>query len=301
MSYNQRILVALSQTESDIALLKYARLVVDTGCAREIRFVHVQSAVHWGHGAPAVAVSIPDVEQAVERHFGQIPAGVIASCHVEHGERVDALIEAATRLRTDIILLGHRRNRTGQRSLSRRLVMIAPSSVWMVPEGAPNSIRRILAPVDFSEHSADSLAVAASIAKVAEADECLALHVFFRDSTVLYPEQGEAYRLAQQREFDRFMETANAADFAVDRRLEEGPEPSKTILRIANNQESDLIVMNTRGRSRAAAVLLGSVTTQVIVETPIAILAVKHFGAMMGLFQALKDVHLLQRHNLKSN
>jgi sulfate permease, SulP family len=129
----------------------------------------------------------------------------------------------------------------------------------------------------------------------------LALHVFFREITAHYPEQLEKVRTGELQEFDRFMSKANTHGFAVERRLEEGPAPSKTILRVANNQGSDLIVMNTRGRSRAGAVLLGSVTTQVMVETPVAILAVKHFGAMMGLFQALKDQHVLQRPSLKSN
>ena len=47
--------------------------------------------------------------------------------------------------------------------------------------------------------------------------------------------------------------------------------------------------MGTRGRSRSAAILLGSVTEETIIETGLPLLAVKHFGARMGVLQALLD------------
>lgn len=304
MIRNQRLLVALSNTEHDVALLEYARLLASCGLGREFRFAHV-AAGHAGTGAvqtlPAGDTAASGVLRAVETHFGAPPAGSISSCHVLAGERVDALLEFATRSRTDIILLGHRRHRSGQRSLARRLAMIAPASVWMVPEGAPTAIRSVLAPVDYSEHSADSLEVAAAIAVAARAERCQAMHVTFDPSTVRYPEQIEAEQVREQDALRAFLAAAHTPGVRVEPLVEEGAWPPRTILHVAQREASDLIVMNTRGRSRAAAVLLGSVTTQVMVETPVAVLAVKHFGAAMGLFQALKESHFWQQPLPKSN
>jgi hypothetical protein len=59
--------------------------------------------------------------------------------------------------------------------------------------------------------------------------------------------------------------------------------------RVAAREGADLVVMATRGRSRSAAILLGSVAEETIVETRVPLLVVKHFGARMGVLQALLD------------
>jgi sulfate permease, SulP family len=304
MNRNQRFLVALSGTEHDAALLAYAGSLANQRIGREYRFVHVevaQRAAAAPQGVPASDALAPRLERLIDEHFGVPPPGVLTASHILAGERVDALLEFATRSRTDVILLGHRSDRSGQRSLARRMAMIAPASVWLVPEGAPLSTQTILAPVDFSEHSVDSLEVATSLAAMTRAPRCLALHVYFDSSTIRYPEHVAALRGQEEEAFGKFLAGVDSHGIPIDKRIEEGPFPSRTILRIAQDEGVDLIVMNTRGRSRAAAVLLGSVTTQVMTESPVAVLAVKHFGAAMGLFQALKDSHFWQRPIPKSN
>ena len=47
--------------------------------------------------------------------------------------------------------------------------------------------------------------------------------------------------------------------------------------------------MATRGRSRSSAILLGSVAEEMILATRVPLLVVKHFGARMGVLQALLD------------
>jgi nucleotide-binding universal stress UspA family protein len=75
--------------------------------------------------------------------------------------------------------------------------------------------------------------------------------------------------------------------------FEEGANVAHVIGRVAERERADLVVMGTRGRSRSAAILLGSVTEQTIVETRLPLLAVKHFGARMSVLQALLDRRFL--------
>ena len=53
--------------------------------------------------------------------------------------------------------------------------------------------------------------------------------------------------------------------------------------------------MGTRGRSRSAAVLLGSETEQTLMTTGVPVLTVKHFGARLRLSQALREERLKGR------
>jgi nucleotide-binding universal stress UspA family protein len=166
--------------------------------------------------------------------------------------------------------------------------MKAPCSVWMVPEGSPPTLNRILVPIDFSEPSADALRVGASLAKLTGA-ECLALHVYFNEARVTFGEYDRVLRGQEQEAFARFVAPLNL-DVSVVPVFEEGANRAHVINRVAAAHGCDLVVMATRGRSRSAAILLGSVTEETITDTALPLLVVKHYGAQIGALRALLEL-----------
>ncbi|MGE3314439.1 MAG: universal stress protein [Planctomycetaceae bacterium] len=301
MKSNLRAIVALSATDADENLIRYARQVAKIGFCRHFYFVHVRSAAQVARDGRAGEEIREVCEAKIAELFGEPPQGVTYDCRVLTGERVDALIDFILHNRCDLAFLGHRKHRSGQRSLARRLAMISPCSVWMVPEGAPVSISGIIAPVDFSENSGDSLETAASIAHATGLRSVLATHIFFDPSTVRYDEHVEEILALEKHTFEEFVAKRDLKGVDVDLSMVEGNNVARSILHTASRHTCDLIVMNTRGRSRAAAILLGSTTTQVMIESPVAVLAVKHFGAMMNLFQALEESQFWRRRSPKTN
>ncbi len=294
----QRALVALARIEEDAQLLSYARLLADFGLLREVRFLHVTRP----ETEPAQLAAIQEAVSAdVRRYFGTPAGRIIASCHVEPGDRLDTLLEGVHQWRSDYVLLGHRKSRRGLRSLAQRLAMISPCSVWLVPEGSPMRLRRILAPVDFSEHAADGLSTALDVARAVDIEECVALHVGFDESLDCSAEHQARYSASQRKAFDDFLRDVDTSGVQFESLSEESSHPAQAILRVAQARESDLIVMNTRGRSRAASILVGNVTTEVLVDTGVPMLIVKHFGAVLGLFRALKEGQFWNRKNPKFN
>ena len=73
----------------------------------------------------------------------------------------------------------------------------------------------------------------------------------------------------------------------MDAVFEDSAQPTIAILRVAERVKSDLIVMNTRGRSAAAAVLLGSVTSEVMATSHLPVLAVKPYGRRLSMRDVL--------------
>ena len=73
------------------------------------------------------------------------------------GPRTDRLLAFLAEQQIDLAIVGHKQQTPGRRATARRLTMKAPCSVWMIPEGAPATISRILVPIDFSDHSEDTL------------------------------------------------------------------------------------------------------------------------------------------------
>jgi nucleotide-binding universal stress UspA family protein len=63
----------------------------------------------------------------------------------------------------------------------------------------------------------------------------------------------------------------------------EGSDVAHTILVEAARAGADCIAIGTRGRSRSASILLGSVTEKIIERASVPLLIGKHAGAHLGL------------------
>jgi nucleotide-binding universal stress UspA family protein len=281
-----RLTVALSRTDpdADAALLRYAAAIARLGTATAVRFVH------------ALSPDVPDGEDArramqaeVAVSFTNVPASVTRYFDILRGPMLDQLLEHAAATRADLLLLGHQPSHPGRRALARRLAMRAPCSVWKVPGGSPAAVTRILVPVDFSEPAGDALRVGASLAKLTGA-ECLALHVYFNATRVSFEEYDDIRRGQEQEEFEKFVAPLDLSDISVTPLFEESANPAHTIAEVATARGCDLLVMATRGRSRSASILLGSVTEDVLIETKMPLLVVKHQGAQLSAIQALSEL-----------
>jgi len=295
---DKRFLVGLAGTDYDRALVRYARQLADTGIGTRFEFVQVVP-----EGTPGTQVEMAglQVDAQLREAFRGSPAGVEATSRVVSGIRTDTLIAEATQSRAGVILIGHRRSRSGRRSLARRLAMVSPCSVWLVPEGAPGTIQNPLAPVDFSDNSADALRAAASVGLAAGVKSLRVLHVSFDSNVIRYDEHISESRVDEKQQMQAFLAAAEIPEVPVTTQFEEGPDTARVILRVAAERGSDLIVMCTRGRSRAASVLIGSVTARVMAESPIAVLAVKHFGAVVSLFDVLTKKSFWESGGPKTN
>ncbi len=279
----KRPLIALSLSEPDGELLRYAAVALAPS-ETPIRVVHI-----IGPDADGTKLRLDALLDAMRGEVASHAPNLAERVQIEvrQDARIDGLLRTAAEHEHDLIMLGHRRGRSGRRSLARRLAMMAPSSVWLVPEGSPATLKSIVVPTDFSAHSADALEVATGIASAHGIDHCTALHVRFDPSLSEYPEHAEDFRHHEEEDFTHFFSGVDTHGVRVEPVFEDSARPPIAILRAAASAGADLIVMNTRGRSAAAAVLLGSVTSDVMAATHLPVLAVKHYGRRMSLRDVL--------------
>jgi nucleotide-binding universal stress UspA family protein len=291
-------MVCLTRLETDFGLIRYAAMLARLDTAMEVRFVHVLPTPQPGLPAHEHDGALQESERAVGDAFLNVPDNVKLYCDVLKGPLSDRLLGFAAEQEIDLILLGHRPDHPpGRGSLVRRLAMQAPCSIWIVPHGSLLSLKHILVPVDFSEHAADAMRVAASMARLCGEAECLALHVFSNEAVLTYEEDDPVLLGQKEEAFEQFMAPIDCRDVTVTPLFEEGTNVAHTIHRVAQEQNVGLKVMTTRGRSRSATILLGSVTEGVIIEARTPVLVVKHFGARLGVLQVLMDRRFRQRGN----
>lgn len=296
----RRMTVALKRSAADVGTIRYAALASRLVGIAEVNFVHVRTADAGASATGASAEMEAQLRASTASAFAGAPQHIAVRHAVLEGPLTDQLLAFVAQSKTDLTMVGHGTGHSGRRALARRLAMKAPCSVWMVPEGSPAKISRILVPIDFSPHSADTLQTALSLARACGA-ACLPLHVYFNEAVVTYEEYDQVLRGQERDAYERFVAPIDTSGVELTPLFEEGANAAHTIERVAQREEADLVVMGTRGRSRSAAILLGSVTEQTLIETRLPLLAVKHFGSHLSVLQALLDPRLLRASGLHTD
>jgi universal stress protein A len=139
--------------------------------------------------------------------------------------------------------------------------------------------KKILCPIDFSEASYETLSNAAELASHFKAELCL-LHVTPKLTGIppdpLYvfkgPEQYEREQEAADKdELQKVIEQRVPGDVAARALVTEG-EAADEILRVAESEAADLIIIATHGLSGWRHIAFGSVTEKVVRQAPCAVL-----------------------------
>jgi nucleotide-binding universal stress UspA family protein len=289
----RNLTVALARNGLDAGLIRYAAAVAALGHGRSLQFVHVRlGATDADQGEASM---LAELRATVQQNAPDLPHDLDVGYHLLEGPLTDQLLTHVAERGTHLLFVGHRREHSGRKALARRLTMKAPCSVWMVPEDSPPRFDRLLVPVDFSETAADSVRVATSLAAIAGTVECQALHVYFDDTAITYEGYDAVLKGEEREAYQRFMATVDTHGVTVTPLFESSPHVADTILRVADRERADLIVLATRGRSRSSAILLGSTAEEVIIDTPRPVLMVKHFGAALGVLEAILDTRFRHR------
>lgn len=144
------------------------------------------------------------------------------------------------------------------------------------------SIKKILVADDFSEHSANALNYASEFAKAFNA-EVLLCHVVEGASLLSQmPPGGEAYfppNLAEiQEKSARDACEKRLAHSGIERSSIHIPhgKPFVEIVKLAKEQDVDLIIIGTHGRGAIGHMLLGSVSEKIVRKAPCPVLTVRH-------------------------
>jgi nucleotide-binding universal stress UspA family protein len=283
----RRALIALQRTDQDRDLLAYAGMLARQGVVGELTFIHVLPDSQPPADAAQEATILGEMKSETNGHLSGVPAPIVIRHELLRGPLIDRLLQYATTQQVDLALVGHRQDHPLRRSLARRLTKLAPCSVWLVPEGSAASIKRILVPIDFSPHAADALRVAVRLGALAGIRELTALHVYFDESRTTYEGADEAIRGDETEHFNAFVAPINRFGVAIKPLFREGVHPAHTIRHVVEELSIDLTVMETRGRTPSAAILLGSVAQETLVESRGPVLVVKHSGTQIGVLRAM--------------
>ena len=141
-------------------------------------------------------------------------------------------------------------------------------------------MKKIIVPIDFSEHSEYALRTAAKLAKKNNA-EILALHMLEMSDIMLTASDGLQhekavyfYKLSEQK-FENFLDKEYLKGLTVTRIIKHFKVFSE-VNNVAQQNDADLIVMGSHGSSGAKEFFIGSNTERVVRHADIPVLIVKN-------------------------
>jgi nucleotide-binding universal stress UspA family protein len=225
-------------------------------------------------------------EKLEEIRAGLEKQGVAAQAEVSGQLPVEAIVDAATRLRADLIVVGTR-GLTGLKhvvlgSVAERTVRLAPCPVLTVKEDdAGAELRRIVVATDFSTPGEHALGVGVSLAKQLGA-EVHVVHAFDIPLAMVTPYEvtvpdgliREA-REAARKKLDTALDAIRKQGLEATGHLGEVPA-APAIADVAREVKADLVVIGTHGRTGLKHVLLGSVAERTVRHAPCPVLTVPH-------------------------
>lgn len=290
-------LIAISSDLQEKSLINYTKYLMDIGVIDKVSFFYVtmdtSSNIDYKHFSRDLIAK--ELYEIIETDY---PNSIIdISFHKTENNR-NSLVSYIQAHKIDVVLLSYHHTSADQRSLAQQLAMVSSASVWMIPAGFNPKITAILSPIDFSPASADSLRQAIGIAKKAHLSEVSTLHVYFDPSVLRYEEHDAIIKNEENTRFNQFMESIDTLNISINKNFEERSSVAHAILSLADKKNTDLIVINTRGRSRAAMTVLGSVTADLMAEAHIPVLVIKHFGDRASIINLILSGKILDEPDL---
>jgi len=303
MKQYERILVCIDQPERASHLLAYVDTIARLAESKEIHLLHVSDDTARDSdappGQPSGAVEITDetMHALAAEHF-KPPSTHPCLCEVVKGAPLLEVLRFAADKDIDLIVVGRHYGEVaeteGEALLARRITRKATCSVLVLPEEHHHvKADTILVPVRNSECSANALDVACSIAAATNAAvtafDVYQVHTGYSRVGTTLEEHQALLETAAQRECDRLRKRVDTHGVEVLSKC--APDlhgkPVPIILEAVASISADLVVIGARGRTGAAGVLLGTVTEQLIRQSPVPVLAVKTKGECLGILRAL--------------
>lgn len=207
-----------------------------------------------------------------------------------------SILDYAEEQAVDMVVMGTHGRRGLRRlllgSVTEEVVRLVPCPVLTVPQReagrfSQGEARRLLVPVDFSEHARLALSYANELASVYDAE----LHLLHIVDDVVYPDfyppvmpSGGALTdelRDQSLESMRLMLSRLDLVDTKTRAHVRGGRAAPTIAEFAEEISADLIVIASHGLTGLSHMLLGSVTEQVVRRSPCPVFTVKAFGKQL--------------------
>lgn len=294
MKQFQRIGVFLTGLSADDVALGFAGQFAELAEAEQVLCVYVEGG---GEETPDFEPprEAPDLEQYV---LGRLPEPIRGRTRVERhpSDGVSEILRSARDLELDLIVVGRRlpAHQMGVGSAFSKLARKSPCSVLVAPNFARPHFSRLLVPVDFSDHSRLALETALSLARASgdphaqvTAQTVFTVGYGYHKTGLTLPEAVRKLEDVARQKLAEFVADVDTSGVEFNTVCTCSDRTAQAIHDLAAASKMDMIVVGSRGLTRAAAAILGEVAERILHDAAQPVLIVKRKGETIGLLNAL--------------
>ena len=260
-----RILVGLELKDADLSLIKYVKNLADALKPKYIDFIHVAETLepinleNVKNFTPQDEKIETVMRDEVSLFFKE--DNITTHFEVVEGKAVEKLLHWASIKKSDLIILGRKRDKKHAEITLEKIVREAPCSVLIVPEKSNMGFNNFLFPVDYSSKTTEGIEL---LNNIFDNPKIEGLHFFELPSG--YYKTGKS-----EEEFIQIMDDnakaeaekllsniLNTDNLSFKNICSEEIDEFDYIMDYAHNHNTNLIAIGSRGRTNAAAFLLGS-------------------------------------------
>ncbi|QGJ68917.1 Hypothetical protein PBC10988_5820 [Planctomycetales bacterium 10988] len=304
MSDYHRAIVALSMQDPDTNLVKNSLPLIEALGVKTVYVTHLSVNTDLpddeslAQGLEPVREEIleqaRDLAKQVPEWSKEIEVEVVATPNAS----IKSLLEFAKDKDIGLICLSSGAEKPSP--LSRQAVRLAHRafcSIFVAPDAPFFPFQKIFVPVDFSKSSGEAMRWAVKIAEYDPAAKIVAQHTYdvptgFERSGSSFDEFAGCLLDTAKKRWERFKSDYDVPD-SVSIRYDLIPhsdrhhESSKYIVSAAEEEDADLVLCGSRGKSGLASIVVGSVAESLLEKLPLPMFCVRERKERMGLIEAL--------------
>ena len=302
MTPSERWMVGLDLTDMDLTLIKWVNSLSKLLKPKAIYFIHVEKHFDIPTYIPhelSATLQIADetqklaVQKLLEEHFDNQEVEV--NVEIIEGKPFNTILHWVEVKKIDFFIAGRKEKMQGNGVLPHKLSRKLSCSVLFIPEIEPQEIKKILVPVDFSDHSMLALKTALHIASHGDEVEIVCFHMYnvplgYYKTGKSYDEFAELMQFNSIEHFQKFIRPLERHINFSSHLIDKAPT-HELIVNEINEGGYDLVIVGSKGQSVGSFILLGSTTEKLIqVNNASLTWVVKKKDENISFFQAIKKI-----------
>ncbi|MCV9385895.1 universal stress protein [Reichenbachiella ulvae] len=299
----KKILVALDHTDIDKELIKAASFISTLAKSEEVRFINVIKNTnipeHIKKEFPnlmedALKDRNKEIALKVDQHFENDSCKTIIE--ITSGQPTKCILKYSAGKNTDLIIMGRKNEKKGGGVLIHRVARRAGCSLLIIPRGYNKKVNKILVPIDYSDHSLDSVnqLIELSEDKIPKV-KLVPQHVYQVPSGYHYAGKsfndfGKIMEENSIKEYEAFKTKFKETDLDIEPifTLDREEDVISTIYKTAKKIRANAIVIGAKGVTSTSALFLGSSAEKLIqLDSEIPLFVMRARGKQKGIIEYL--------------
>jgi nucleotide-binding universal stress UspA family protein len=302
----KRVLVALDLTEMDETLISYVTRLSNEVALDQVYFLNVMKSLEIPEKImkkyPKLVAPMDEAtSRQIQFTIDEVAGDQLKSEYeimVTDGNAAEKILKWSKIKEIDLIVMGRKSGLEGEGIASRKVVRLSPCSVILVPEVLPDILRKIVVPIDYSPASRLAFEFALLIAAKIPGLQITCLNVYevpsgYHTSGKSYEEFAEIMKANAEESFQEFIGGYDLEGVSINGKFElnESGTTEKKIYQFSLRERASAIAVGSKGRTQAAALLLGSVSEKLItLNSNMPQIVVKQRGRNMDFLEALLEI-----------